>query len=104
MIILANMRDGLILGIGKGNAGWNYSAPHGSSRKLKCEDVKNQYTVSELKKEMKGICSSCDGADTRDEAPFAYSFMTGIAEQIKDTVEITEILKLVCNFKTRSRK
>ena len=104
VIIPANMRDGVILGIGKGNAQWNYSAPHGSGRKLKREDVKNQYTVSEFKKEMKGIYSSCVGLDTLDEAPFAYRSMTEIAEQIKDTVEITEILKPVYNFKAGSRK
>ena len=104
VIIPANMRDGVILGVGKGNAQWNFSAPHGSGRKLKREDVKNQYTVSEFKKEMKGIYSSCVGADTLDEAPFAYRSMTEIAEQIKDTVEVTEMLKPVYNFKAGSRK
>lgn len=42
VIIPANMRDGMILGVGKGNADWNYSALHGSGRKLKREDVKKQ--------------------------------------------------------------
>ena len=104
LTIPANMRDGVILGIGKGNADWNYSAPHGSGRKLKREDVKNQYTVSEFKKEMKGIYSSCVGADTLDEAPFAYRAIGNIVEQIRDTVEVTEILKPVYNFKAGSRK
>lgn len=104
VVIPANMRDGIILGIGKGNAEWNCSASHGSGRKLKREEVKNQYTVSEFKKEMKGIYSSCVSADTLDEAPFAYRSITEIAEQIKDTVEITGILKPVYNFKAGSRK
>ena len=98
------MRDGIILGIGKGNADWNYSAPHGSGRKLKREDVKNRYTVSEFKKEMEGIYSRCVSADTLDEAPFAYRSITEIAEQIEDTVEVTKILKPVYNFKAGSRK
>ena len=68
VIIPANMKEGIILGIGKGNAEWNDSAPHGTGRRLKREDVKNKYTVSEFKKEMKGIYSSCVGADTLDEA------------------------------------
>lgn len=102
--IPANMRDGVILGIGKGNVQWNYSAPHGSGRKLKREDVKNRHTVSEFKKEMKGIYSSCVSEDTLDEAPFAYRLITEIAEKIKDTVEITEILKPVYNFKAGSKK
>lgn len=29
LLIPINMRDGSIIGIGKGNADWNYSAPHG---------------------------------------------------------------------------
>ena len=104
VVIPANMRDGVILGIGKGNADWNYSAPHGSGRKLKREDVKNQHTVSEFKKEMKGIYSSCVGTDTLDEAPFAYRSIGEIVGQIRDTVEVTEILKPVYNFKAGSRK
>ena len=104
VIIPANMRDGVILGIGKGNADWNCSAPHGSGRRLKREDVKNQYTVAEFRKEMKGIYSSCVGADTLDEAPFAYRPIEEIVEQIRETVEVTEILKPVYNFKAGSRK
>lgn len=104
VIIPANMKEGVILGIGKGNAAWNHSAPHGSGRRLKREDVKSRYTVSDFKKEMKGIYSSCIGADTLDEAPFAYRPIAEITEQIQDTVQVTEILKPVYNYKAGSRK
>lgn len=104
VIIPVNMKEGILLGVGKGNADWNYSAPHGSGRKLKREDVKNQHTVSEFKKEMKGIYSSCVGADTLDEAPFAYRSLLEITEHIQDTVEITDILKPIYNYKAGSRK
>lgn len=104
VIIPVNMKDGVILGIGKGNVEWNYSAPHGSGRKLKRTDVKNQYTVSDFKKDMKGIYSTCVNSETLDEAPFAYRSISEIAEQIKDTVEITEILKPVYNFKAGSQR
>lgn len=103
-LIPVNMKEGMILGIGKGNREWNCSAPHGSGRRLKREDVKARHTVSEFKKEMEGIYSSCIGADTLDEAPFAYRAMSEIAEQITDTVEVTEILKPVYNYKAGSRK
>ena len=53
---------------------------------------------------MKGIYSSCVSADTLDEAPFAYRPITEIAEQIKDTVEITEVLKPVYNYKAGSKR
>ena len=104
IIIPANMRDGMILGMGLGNEDWNCSAPHGSGRRLKREDVKSRYTVSDFKKEMKGIYSSCVGADTLDEAPFAYRSITEIAEQIGDTVQITEILRPVYSYKAGSRE
>ena len=104
VIIPANMRDGMLLGIGLGNEDWNCSAPHGSGRRLKREDVKSWYTVSDFKREMKGIFSSCVGTDTLDEAPFAYRSLAEIAERIRDTVQITEILKPVYNYKAGSRE
>ncbi|MCD7820164.1 MAG: RtcB family protein [Lachnospiraceae bacterium] len=99
VIIPVNMKDGVILGSGKGNPSWNYSAPHGSGRLLKRTDVANHYTVSAYKKTMKGIYSSCIGKDTLDEAPFAYRGIEEIAALIGDTVEIEEVLKPVYNFK-----
>ena len=104
VIIPANMRDGMILGVGLGNEDWNCSAPHGSGRRLKREEVKSRYTVSDFKKEMKGIYSSCVGADTLDEAPFAYRSLAEIVEQIGDTVQIMEILKPVYNYKAGGRE
>ena len=80
------------------------SAPHGSGRKYKREEVKNRFTVSAFKAEMKGIYSTCIGDDTLDEAPFAYRDINGILENIQETVEVTEILKPVYNFKAGDRK
>lgn len=99
VIIPINMRDGILLGVGKGNADWNYSAPHGAGRKMKREDVKARFTVSQFKTEMKGIYSSCIGKGTLDEAPFAYRNLTEIEGQIGETVEIRKRLKPVYNFK-----
>jgi RNA-splicing ligase RtcB len=100
VIIPINMRDGAMIGVGKGNSDWNYSAPHGSGRLMKREDVKNRYTVSQFKTEMKGIYSSCIGRDTLDEAPFAYRSLEEIREVINDTVEIREIIRPIYNYKT----
>ena len=99
VIIPINMRDGIILGTGLGNPEWNCSAPHGSGRIMKREDVKNSFTVSTFKSEMKGIYSSCIGKDTLDEAPFAYRAIDEIAEVISDTVTIHKIIRPVYNFK-----
>ena len=99
VIIPVNMRDGVILGIGKGNAEWNISAPHGAGRVMKREDVKTKYTLSEFKKAMKGIYSTSVSRETLDEAPFAYRGMEEITERIKETVEIDRILRPVYNYK-----
>ena len=99
VIIPINMRDGIILGTGLGNIDWNCSAPHGSGRIMKREDVKNSFTVSSFKSEMKGIYSSCIGKETLDEAPFAYRRIDEIAEVIGDTVNIEKIIRPVYNFK-----
>ena len=69
VIIPFNMRDGVLLGRGKGNVDWNQSAPHGSGRILPRNQVKNLHTVSSFKQEMKGIYCSCIGAGTLDEDP-----------------------------------
>lgn len=92
------------LGVGKGNADWNYSASHGAGRRMKREEVKTRYTVSQFKTEMKGIYSSCIGKDTLDEAPFAYRNLKEIEGQIGDTVEIRKRLKPIYNFKAGTGK
>ena len=99
VIIPINMRDGVILGRGLGNPEWNYSAPHGAGRLYSRSEVKEKFTVSEYKKAMKGIYSSCIDSSTLDEAPFVYRNIDEIVENIKDTVEIDTILKPVYNFK-----
>ena len=99
VIIPINMRDGILLGTGLGNTDWNCSAPHGSGRIMKREDVKNSFTVSSFKSEMKGIYSSCISKDTLDEAPFAYRAIDDIIEVIGDTVTIDKIIRPVYNFK-----
>lgn len=99
VIIPVNMRNGIILGTGKGNADWNYSAPHGAGRILKREDVGKQYTLSSFKTEMKGIYSSCIHKDTLDEAPFAYRDLQEIRDAVSETVRIDKILQPVYNYK-----
>ena len=99
VIIPVNMRDGILLGEGLGNSEWNCSAPHGSGRIMKREDVKNHFTVSAFKSSMKGIYSSCIGKDTLDEAPFAYRSLDEITEAIGETVTINKKIMPVYNFK-----
>lgn len=99
VIIPVNMRDGIILGTGRGNTDWNCSAPHGSGRIMKREDVKNNFTVSSFKSEMKGIYSTCISKDILDEVPFAYRSLTDIVDVIGETVTIDRIIHPIYNFK-----
>lgn len=99
VIIPINMRDGVIIGTGLGNKEWNYSAPHGAGRIYRRSEVANHYTVSEFKKSMEGIYSSCINKDTLDESPFAYRDIESIKNVIQDTVTIDKILKPVYNYK-----
>ena len=99
VIIPINMKEGIILGKGRGNPEWNFSAPHGSGRIMKREDVKKRFTVSAFKKSMKGIYSSCIGDGTLDEAPFAYRSLEEIKDAVAPSVEITSILKPLYSFK-----
>lgn len=103
LVIPINMRDGILLATGKGNPDWNYSAPHGSGRILKREDVKNHHTVSQFKSEMKGVYCSCINSNTLEESPFAYRGIDEITAAISETAIIDEILKPVYNFKSTEK-
>ena len=102
VIIPIHMKDGVILGKGKGNIDWNYSAPHGSGRLYKREDVQKLFSVSAYKKSMEGIYSSCIGRATLDESPFCYRNLSDIQNAIGDTVEFEHLLKPLYNYKDSS--
>lgn len=104
VVIPVNMRDGILLCEGKGNEDWNCSAPHGAGRILKRQDIKENYTVSRFKQEMKGIYCSCIGAGTLDEAPFAYRGLDEIQAAVGDTVSVKKRLKPVYCYKDSGKK
>lgn len=99
LLIPINMRDGSLICMGKGNPDWNYSAPHGAGRVLSRSQAKQTLTVSEFKKQMKGIYTTSVSAGTLDESPMAYKSIGDIVDNIGDTVEILDVIKPVYNFK-----
>jgi len=99
LLIPINMRDGSLICIGKGNEEWNYSAPHGAGRLMSRTVAKNSFTVSEFKKQMKGIYTTSVNAETLDECPMAYKKIEDIVNNIKDTVEIVNRIRPIYNFK-----
>ena len=99
VLIPINMRDGSIIGIGKGNPDWNYSAPHGAGRLMSRSKAKETVTLYEFQESMKGIYSTSVSRSTLDEAPMAYKPIEEILNNIKDSVEIVDIIKPIYNFK-----
>ena len=99
VIIPLNMRDGIIIGVGKGNSEWNYSAPHGAGRILSRKKAKENLSLDEFRETMKGIYTTCVSNSTLDESPMAYKPVEEILEVIRDTIEIEEIVKPIYNFK-----
>ena len=99
VLIPINMRDGCIIGIGKGNEEWNCSAPHGAGRIMSRSKVKEIVSIEEYKKSMSGIFTTSVNKSTIDESPMAYKPIDEIIENIRDTVEIVDIIKPIYNFK-----
>lgn len=99
VIIPMNMRDGCIIGIGKGNEDWNYSAPHGAGRTMSRNIARQTINMEDYKNSMTGIFTTSLNEGTIDEAPMAYKPMEEIIDNIKDTVEVVAIIKPIYNFK-----
>ena len=100
VIIPLNMRDGALLGIGKGNSEWNFSAPHGAGRACSRTEAKYAFTVEEFKREMEGIYTTTATEGSIDECPMAYKAPSRIFEFIGETVSDYEIIKPIYNFKS----
>lgn len=99
VLIPMNMRDGCIIGIGKGNDDWNQSAPHGAGRIMSRIQAKETFTMEEYKESMKDIYTTSVKEETLDEAPMVYKPMQEIIDCIGDTIEIEKIIKPIYNFK-----
>lgn len=99
VIIPMNMRDGCIIGVGKGNDDWNQSAPHGAGRIMSRMKARESIDMNDYIKSMDGIYSTSINEDTIDESPMVYKPMKEIIENIGDTVEIVNIIRPLYNFK-----
>lgn len=99
VLIPINMRDGSVLAVGKGNSEWNYSAPHGAGRIMSRTKARNELKLEEYRKMMEGIYTTSVNENTLDEAPMAYKSLGDIIDEIKESVDVIEILKPIYNFK-----
>lgn len=99
VLIPINMRDGCIIGIGKGNDDWNQSAPHGAGRIMSRSKAKEMVSLEEFQHSMDGIYTTSVSVSTLDESPMVYKPIDEIIYNIKDTVDILKIIKPIYNFK-----
>ena len=99
VLIPINMRDGSILATGRGNDEWNFSAPHGAGRLMSRTKAKNTLSMEEYREVMEGIYTTSVNEATLDEAPMAYKSLDDIIGVIRESVDVTEVLKPVYNFK-----
>lgn len=94
-----NMRDGSLICIGKGNPDWNNSAPHGAGRVMSRSKAFKTITMDEFRQSMQGIYTESLSEETKDESPMVYKPKDEIIENIKDIVEIVNVVKPIYNFK-----
>lgn len=102
LLIPLNMRDGSILAVGRGNADWNNSAPHGAGRVLGRNVAKQTLDMTEYQAQMADVYTTSVNEKTLDEAPNAYKPKAAIIENIGDTVEVETILKPIFNYKANN--
>ena len=100
LLIPINMRDGSILGVGRGISDWNYSAPHGAGRVQSRTEAKAKLSLDDFKETMRGIYSTSIHKGTLDESPAAYKGIDQILEAIGESVEVVDIIKPLYNFKS----
>lgn len=101
VLIPINMRDGCIIGRGKGNEDWNCSAPHGAGRIMSRNEAKEKLSLEKYKESMDGIYTTSVCSETIDEAPMVYKPIQEIIDNVKDTIDIVEIIKPIYNFKAK---
>lgn len=103
VIIPLNMRDGSIIGVGKGNEDWNCSGPHGAGRLMSRSKAKDSIAMNDFKHSMEGIFTTSVNESTLDESPMAYKPAEEIIELVKYTIDIVEVIRPIYNFKAGER-
>lgn len=104
VIIPLNMAEGCVVGIGRGNEEYNFSAPHGAGRlwgrgEMKRRMESGEVSLDQFRDRMKGVFSTSVSKNTIDESPMAYKSFEDIVDNLGETVEITEIVRPVYNLK-----
>ena len=104
LVIPLNMASGIVLGVGKGNPAYNYSAPHGAGRLFSRKEMTRRLkegtiTMESFRKSMEGVFSTSILRETIDESPMAYKRWEDIRDEVGEAVEILALLRPVYNLK-----
>jgi len=99
LLIPINMRDGCLLGVGRGNKNWNESAPHGAGRIMSRSMARKQIKIDDYKHSMENIYTTSVNEQTLDEAPMVYKNIKEIINNTKRTIDIIDVIKPIYNFK-----
>lgn len=100
MIIPLNMKDGSIIGVGKGNADWNYSGPHGAGRMMSRSQARASISLDNYQHMMRHVWTTSVSKKTLDEAPKAYKSKKQLLTNLHETMDVKEIIRPLYNFKS----
>ncbi|MBO0454983.1 RtcB family protein [Candidatus Enterococcus murrayae] len=100
MIVPLNMKDGSIIGIGKGNEKWNYSGPHGAGRMMSRSQARASISLDNYQHMMRHVWTTSVSKKTLDEAPKAYKSKKQLMRYLPETMEVKEIIRPLYNFKS----
>ncbi|HNV72372.1 MAG TPA: RtcB family protein, partial [Candidatus Ozemobacteraceae bacterium] len=104
VVIPLNMADGTIIGRGRSNAAYNFSAPHGAGRVHGRQEMKRMLasgtlTMQQYHASMSHVYSTSVSRQTIDESKFAYKPFDLIRDHLEATVQIEDHLTPVYNLK-----
>ena len=88
MVIPFNMADGVAIYEGLSNEDWNFSAPHGTGRRMSRKKAREQLSMDQYHSNMSLVYSTSVCPGTLDEAPAAY----------KDTEEVMYFMHPTCKM------
>lgn len=99
MIVPLNMKDGSIIGVGKGNPDWNYSGPHGAGRMMSRSQARASISLDNYQHMMRHVWTTSVSKKTLDEAPKAYKSKKQLLTNLHETMDVKEIIRPLYNFK-----
>ncbi|WP_137665654.1 RtcB family protein [Enterococcus hulanensis] len=100
MIVPLNMKDGSIIGVGKGNPDWNYSGPHGAGRMMSRSQARASISLDNYQHMMRHVWTTSVSKKTLDEAPKAYKSKKQLLTNLHETMDVKEIIRPLYNFKS----